>query len=173
MTETVYNELEDETKVSDDPGQAKYSEQSLSDWRRLQPIIKEAENIEKILPWRVIGADSSVPDMQAKLREAWKDLNIKFDNETIHVDMQGDESGKNSFLFVAPRYFRGIGLDEELPAFLEFCVIAKTQLTTVFSLLDLEYTMKIMHPQLIDEQGVPQFRGRAPHPSILVTMISK
>lgn len=157
-----------------DPGAAAYSENSLASWRNLQPVIEEAEKISEILPFSVVSGNTVGPDMQATLKEVkdWK--GIKFDNETVHIDLEvSAPNDHNSFLFVAPRYFRGIGLDEELPAYIEFCNIVFTQLKPVFASLDIEYKVTVLHPQLMDSVGFPVFSGRAPHPSILVTIVNK
>jgi len=172
MADTVYQELEDETKVDDDPGKQAYAEQSIGKWNKLYPIMKQAEAIASRLPWNAIGGDdSSVPDMQSILKDVWKDNGIKFDNETVSVALEPGNDG-NSYLFVAPRYFRGIGLDEELSAFIEFTDIVEKQMSAVFNDLGIRYELTILHPQLIDRKdGVtPLFASRSPHPAILVTL---
>lgn len=177
MADIVYQELEDETKQDDDPGKQAYAEQSLDKWKKLYPVMKQAEAIAEILPWDAIGGDdTSIPDMQSTLKDLWKDNGIKFDDETVSVALDAANGNDgNSYLFVAPRFFRGIGLDEELPAFLEFSNMVEKQMTAVFNSLDLKYKVTVLHPQLVDKNSVdtPLFASRAPHPAILVTLVQE
>ena len=177
MADIVYQELEDETKQDDDPGKQAYAEQSLAEWKKLYPVMKQAEAIAETLPWDAIGGDdTSIPDMQSTLKDLWKDNGIKFDDETVSVALDAANGNDgNSYLFVAPRFFRGIGLDEELPAFLEFSNMVEKQMTAVFNSLDLKYKVTVLHPQLVDKNSVdtPLFASRAPHPAILVTLVQE
>merc|ERR1712065_97268 len=115
---------------------------SIGKWNKLYPIMKQAEAIASRLPWNAIGGDdSSVPDMQSILKDVWKDNGIKFDNETVSVALEPGNDG-NSSLFVAPRYFRGIGLDEELPAFIEFTDIIEKQMSLYLIIQELDMSLQ-------------------------------
>lgn len=100
-------------------------------------------------------------------------LSSKFDfkAETVHLDFNPGTVSGTGFLFVAPRYFRGIGLSEELTAYLEFSRLVSESLQPLMLAAGIEFSLKVLHPQLIDRNGVPAFSGRAPHPALLFTLL--
>ena len=143
--------------------------------------MQQAEKIEQLLSWKGKRGDDSAEMFSV---EKLAGLSDRFDltAETVHIDLLQEslkvlgsasiEQNQRSFVFVAPRYFRGIGLDEELSAYLEFCNIVMTSLVPVMKAAGLEFRVKILHPQLVDMvNGFPLFASRAPHPAIVFTLI--
>lgn len=128
-------------------------------------LMTTAEELESLLPWKAIRAESSneeALDMVKKL--------AAFDEETVHVDFiedEGAEKGSKSMLLVAPRYFRGIGLNEELSAFLEYSRVVSNEAKTMLSRSGIDVNVIPLHPQMINQNGNPDLERRAPHPALI------
>jgi len=151
---------------SDDGIDAKQSaldaEQNSDLWNnRYGPVMKFAEKIETFLPWKKEVQEKYKADAVEELKKS-----IKFDEEIVHLEFSPENTFEKSFLFVTPRYFRGIGLAEELSAFLEFCGIFSTLLEKYQPYLG-EIEVIPLHPLMINSQGVPDYSRRSPHPALL------
>jgi hypothetical protein len=80
-----------------------------------------------------------------------------------------------------PRYFRGIGMEEELSAFLEFSQIISSQLHNssflgnCFDTSTKYLDVVPLHPQMIllDGSNLPDLARRSPHPALLVSIRDK
>ena len=70
-------------------------------------------------------------------------------------------------LLVAPRYFRGIGLNEELSAFLEYSRVVSSEAKTMLNRRGIDLTVIPLHPQMINQNGNPDFQRQAPHPALI------
>jgi hypothetical protein len=127
-----------------------------------------------------------------------------FEGETVHLDLStfststssttsnhaanagagssgADEKDANSgrrdggYLLVLPRYFRGIGLDQELSAFLEFCKILSADVKSLAASSSYASALKPgesieiipLHPLMITQKGFPDYARRAPHPAVV------
>ena len=101
------------------------------------------------------------------------------ENPTIHFarnrlpdTASASAKGVQSHLFVAPRYFRGIGMDEELSAFLEYSravekLVFKTPFLKSLGVDESNFTMIALHPLMVNERGTEDYGRRAPHPALL------
>merc|ERR1712167_59151 len=126
-------------------------------------VMELAENLQDLLPWNKISAETYLEDaMNALAKKAG------FAEETVHVDFVDESKGmvKKSILVVCPRYFRGISLDEELSAFLEYSRIVRQGIKDIIT--DRQVTVIPLHPQMINQNGIPDFARRAPHPGLVI-----
>lgn len=170
MSELVAQNLEDETRIDDDPGKATYASNALSRWPRLRYAMQLAEQIESVLPWKNV---ENKQEFNIERLAALEDV-YSLKDETVHIDFKiGDENAPNSrsFAFVAPRYFRGIGSSEEITAFLEFSRIVDSAIQPVMAANGLKYKLAALHPQMVDQAGMPQFLRRSPHPAVILTLL--
>jgi hypothetical protein len=170
MSELVAQNLEDETRIDDDPGKATYANNALSRWPRLRYAMQLAEQIESVLPWKNVENKQEFNIERLAALESVYSLQ----DETVHIDLKiSNEHAPNSrsFVFVAPRYFRGIGSSEEITAFLEFSRIVNAAVQPVLAANGLEYKLVALHPQMVDQAGMPQFLRRSPHPALILTLL--
>lgn len=87
---------------------------------KYEPVMRSAESLEQALPWR----DASREDKFSEEGAGWVSRNFvdlsQLHEDVVTVDFAKErvnevgESRFESFLFVAPRYFRAIDLNEEL-----------------------------------------------------------
>lgn len=125
MAETVTSAMSQEGAIEDSGINARHSaadaERNNDLWtRRFESTMKKAESLSSMLPWTSEKPLSFSPRAISRLA----DKNPNLASETVHVQFKpasqfnsltSETNAKTkSFLFVMPRYFRGIGLDEEL-----------------------------------------------------------
>ena len=144
----------------------KESERHTQSWENdYRDIMITAEKLESLLPWKSIRSE----DYNEEALDIVKNL-AAFDQETVHVDFiedEGAEKGSKSMLLVAPRYFRGIGLNEELSAFLEYSRVVSSEAKTMLNRRGIDLTVIPLHPQMINQNGNPDFQRQAPHPALI------
>lgn len=165
--------------VVNDPGAADATEsvsikaaQEMADenikvWKAsYKDVVLAAENIETFLQWQ-----SERPTLQFEAYASLLKEKGVLGGETISVAFNVPS---DSFLFVAPRYFRGIGMDEELSAFNEYTrLVQKTIESPSFlqltGLADKDMRLRVtnLHPLMLTDSGSPDYGRRAPHPSLL------
>ena len=102
MAEVVADELENDTISDEDPGKVAYANKSIETWLELKNVIQQAEKIESLLPWK---SKKEVSFNVEKLAELSDHFNLT--SETVHLDIKPTVERDKSFVFVAPRYFRG------------------------------------------------------------------
>jgi len=140
------------------------AEQNLQLWNsRYGSVMKFSEEIETYLPWKKEVQENYKSESIEALKKT-----VKFDEETVHLEFSPENSSEKSFLFVAPRYFRGIGLDEELSAFFEFCGIFSALVERFQPYLG-ESKIEVipLHPLMINANGAQDYSRRSPHPALL------
>ncbi len=121
----------------------------------------------------------SVPiRLSQKLNFGSETVSINFVNQV--TNKKSIEANTNSYLFVMPRYFRGLSKESEsieLSAFLEFCKVASLDVNKYVAGLDSKRIQSIelvpLHPLMINQRGLADYSRRAPHPSIVFKVTMK
>jgi hypothetical protein len=114
------------------------AEEISNKWLKFRPLMENSEFLEELLPWKELKKNHYTPEGLKQLTTLHE-----FSGDVVHVPftltepasslgsvIDGDEpSGTTGgYLFVCPRYFRGVGLSEEFNAFLEYCKIVATDM---------------------------------------------
>jgi len=181
MNDIVTNEANKEsaefTEGIDAAAAALEAEKNAKLWsERFHTTMTMAEAVESLLSWKQTEAVGAISDDTLVQLEAKTSL---FKNETVSLSFAPPHNtGPPSFLFVAPRYFRGIGMEEELSAFLEFSQIISSQLRNsnflgnCFDISTKYLDVVPLHPQMIllDGSNLPDFSRRSPHPALLISI---
>ena len=157
------------------------------DWTGYRPVMQCAELLESYLPWRGITPPSVTPEGSEAIGKMGA-----FRTETVHVALAppapASASGEaapvwrasGGYLLVLPRYFRGLHASptasEELSAFLEFARVLSTDVKRLGGLLGLPDGTSLevvpLHPQMVAQNGAPDYARRAPHPAVLVRVVT-
>ena len=158
---------------------AKLSEENAEIWEtRYKNVMKFSEDIQELLPCEIDEAPNQVAlDFLDKHLKK-----VVVNDATPIVDFAvPDANGDPSLLFIAPRFFRGIGLDnQELSAFLEFSKLVADQVQKRMGVFlgshidSSKYYIEVipLHPLMTTPGGEPVLFKRAPHPSLLLTLRS-
>ena len=145
------------------------AEEHVKRWRtEYKKVTQSAEEIESNLEWVNKFNNEDINKFCATLK---KEGVLRGETITVNFDTTND-----TFIFVAPRFFRGVGMDEELSAFMEYFRSVRNMLSSdVFRELAGLGSDKIdiiaFHPHMVDEAGVPAFDRRAPHPALFFQRI--
>ena len=133
-------------------------------------VIHTAENIESFLQWTTSPCTLQFEEYSDLLKAKGA-----LGGETISVAFNVPS---DSYLFVAPRYFRGIGMDEELSAFTEYTrLVEKTIQSPSFLQLsgltdkDMHLSVTSLHPLALTAARTPDYGRRAPHPALLFEVV--
>lgn len=148
------------------------AEKNVKMWRAsYKDVVLTAEEIESYLKWKTAPSTLQFEEFASLLQEQ-----SALGGETISITF---DVPTDSFLFVAPRYFRGIGMDEELSAFTEYSrLVQKTIESPSFLQLsglaakDMHLRITSLHPLMLTETGSPDYGRRAPHPSLLFEVVA-
>merc|ERR1711991_293916 len=109
-TDPTAFEATQEVSIADAQKQA---EENIEQWKTsYKKVVTTAEEVKANLKWEEGFEHDDVLADCATMRK-----NGGLGGETVTINF---ENNTDTFLFVAPRYFRGIGMDEELSAFLEY-----------------------------------------------------
>jgi hypothetical protein len=123
------------------------AEEISNKWLKFRPLMENSEFLEELLPWKELKKNHYTS-------EGLEHLNTlhEFSGDVVHVPfaltepasssgsvIDGDEASTRTggYLFVCPRYFRGVGLAEEFNAFLEYCKIVATDMKLYSEWIDL------------------------------------
>mmetsp|Transcript_27792 Transcript_27792/g.26609 ORF Transcript_27792/g.26609 Transcript_27792/m.26609 type:complete len:756 (-) Transcript_27792:447-2714(-) len=163
------------------------AEEISNKWLKFRPLMENSEFLEELLPWKELKKNHYTS-------EGLEHLNTlhEFSGDVVHVPfaltepasssgsvIDGDEASTRTggYLFVCPRYFRGVGLAEEFNAFLEYCKIVATDMKLYSEWIDLgdDNGLEVipLHPLMINQKGAPDYGRRTPHPAILFRIIKK
>ena len=123
-TQTMNEVVEQSLKVGehrgdslDEKAAAAFAEANGAQWGdSYKSAMVDMETLRALLPW---AADDQVVDVELEYPEAIRSLSryrgLSEDAPLVRLqEPRGTEQAYESFLFVAPRYFRGIGITEEL-----------------------------------------------------------
>jgi hypothetical protein len=139
-------------------------------WKGYKPVMQNAEKIEAALPWRGVPPQLITSEGLTRIGRL-----ANFKGETVHVDLVAPEPASAAgYMLVLPRYFRGIGLDEELSAFLEFCrIVARDAKLLAADSLGPRETLEVipLHPLMVNQKGFPDHARRAPHPAVVFRIV--
>lgn len=158
--------------------------ENFKEWDKYKPVMESAEKIQQLLPFEV----NPLPDENSPktltttadyLRSMANSFDVELEEDTFSLPfspcpVEEANQMEKSFLFVIPRFYRGIGTDE-LNRFLELCNVIMHQV----KYLDLKpdsrgimprLGMIPLHPKMVNQKGIPDFSRRAPHPAILFTV---
>ena len=130
-----------------------------------------AEEIKGCIEWG--QPDDDKVELQDRVTEAFRMSGwFKGDCPSVPFAHAEHDNASKSYLFIAPRYFRGIGMDEELSAFNEFSqAVTKLVTSSPFQKsLNLDgFKLEIipLHPLAVSERGTADYGRRAPHPALL------
>lgn len=120
-----------------------------------RPVLQHAEYLEAALAFK------KTEDSAA----AWAKLRTfgDFTEELVTVSIPPDESSAagEAFILVAPRYFRGLALDEEYGAFLDYAALVERAADSILGRSGLRVKVLPLHPKHSD------FSRQAPHPALL------
>lgn len=113
MAEENMRELRGSDGRLDAASSTKLAEENTALWKdRYKKVMQFSELIESALPWRNETLLLETPSESGLSRFARQ---VYLRNETVTLDFTRDSSnGDPSYLFIAPRFFRGIGGNEEL-----------------------------------------------------------
>lgn len=123
-TQTMNGVVEQSLKAGERRGEslderaaAAFAEANGAQWgESYKSAMTDMETLRALLPW---AADDQVLDVEQQHRDAVLSLG-RFKGMTEEAPLvrlqepRGADQAHTSFLFVAPRYFRGIGVSEEL-----------------------------------------------------------
>jgi len=153
--------------------------QKFSLWEsRYKNVIVRAEHLQEIL---ISHNPSEYHPSQQIISEKYKldkiFQNIDFNQDLVRVPLKFDHGSKKAFIFMIPRYYRGINDDEELISFLDLCSVIKKQLEIYHqyhkplpsssSLSPSKLDIVPLHPLMVDKDGNPDYSRRAPYPGII------
>ena len=144
---------------------------------------QSAELLESFLPWRGISPPLVTPEGAEAIGKMGA-----FGTETVHVALTPPGGAPatttppraaGGYLLVLPRYFRGLRASptssEELSAFLEFSRLVGADVRRLAGLLELPAGVVLevvpLHPQMVAQNGAPDYARRAPHPAVLVRAV--
>jgi hypothetical protein len=161
--------LEDEVNsVAREEGTAAEDNQKLWEERYARTFML-AEGIQDVLPWKKKAAQ----DEQALFNSLRKGGALT--KETVSLSFIPSTPGNTrNFLFVAPRFFRGLGNDEELSAFIEYAKMVESHVQnaeflklTCIDPASQRIELVLLHKEMVTDEGVPDYARRSPHPAII------
>jgi hypothetical protein len=115
---------------------AKAADEAKELWtNKYKTVLEFAEKLDSVLPWTTsLEERPSVEGLEQFAQQ------VLLRNETVTLDFEKQSVADSSFLYVTPRFFRGIGMDEELvrfnlhlPLFLLLSLTHRTLLPSTFS----------------------------------------
>lgn len=123
------------------------AEEISNKWLTFRPLMENSEFLEDLLPWKDLQKNHYTSEGLQQLTRLHK-----FSGDVVHVpfslptsnippessiDSDNPSKSTGGYLFVCPRYFRGVGLAEEFGAFLEYCKIVSADMKVFDDWFDL------------------------------------
>lgn len=147
---------------------------NIDQWEKFKSIFQQVDDLSSIIQYSTHTKESIRYEQENQLNQIYNviehhAMDSKQNIEDL-INTKDDNSmniSTKSLLIVIPRYFRGIGSNQELQIFLTLAEMIKRQVqSTGVS----NFTITPLHPLMVLEDGMVDLRHRSPHPAILLTI---